>query len=77
MKASSFLTLGALAAGAVAQEGIFENAEFNITEALLANGVDVSVIPELDSLVERTLLSGCSIAVSIPTQKRHILLTDT
>lgn len=64
MKASSFFSLGAaLVAGVVAQEGIFEPADFNITEALIRNGVNVSAIPELENLVERSLLSGCSIAV--------------
>ncbi|KAF1848040.1 FAD-binding domain-containing protein [Cucurbitaria berberidis CBS 394.84] len=64
MKASSFFAIGALTAGVFAQEGIFETADFNITEALIVNGVNVSAIPELDSLVERSLFSGCSIACS-------------
>lgn len=58
--------LGALAVGTLAQAniGAFEPANFNITEALVSNGVDVSAIPELSGLVERTLdLSPCSIAV--------------
>ncbi|CAO2647390.1 Nn.00g083120.m01.CDS01 [Neocucurbitaria sp. VM-36] len=62
MKAASFFTLGAIAAGVFAQEGIFETVDFNITEALIENGVNVSAIPELASLAERSLLSGCSIA---------------
>ncbi|KAH7396261.1 hypothetical protein BKA66DRAFT_438213 [Pyrenochaeta sp. MPI-SDFR-AT-0127] len=62
MRASSFLALGAVAIGVSAQNGIFETADFNITEALIGNGVNVSAIPELASLVERTLLSGCSVA---------------
>ncbi len=53
----------ALVAGAVSQ-ATFEPADFNVTEALLDNGVNVSAIPELAPLVERSLLSGCSIAVS-------------
>jgi hypothetical protein len=64
MKATSFLPLGALVAAVSAQADIFEPADFNVTEALIANGVNVSAIPELAGLVERTLLSGCSIAVS-------------
>ncbi|CAG5161875.1 uncharacterized protein ALTATR162_LOCUS6114 [Alternaria atra] len=51
----------ALVAGAVSQ-ATFEPADFNVTEALLDNGVNVSAIPELAPLVERSLLSGCSIA---------------
>jgi hypothetical protein len=61
------VSIGALTAGALAQSNAstFENADFNITEALIANGVDVSAIPELSGLVERTLdLSPCAIAVS-------------
>lgn len=65
MKASSFFALGAFATGVFAQEGIFETAEFNITVALIENGVNVSAIPELASLAERSLLSGCSIAVRL------------
>jgi hypothetical protein len=57
------ISSAALVAGAVSQ-ATFEPADFNITEALLDNGVNVSAIPELAPLVERSLLSGCSIAVS-------------
>jgi hypothetical protein len=64
MKVTSFLPLGALVAAVSAQTDVFEPADFNVTEALIANGVNVSAIPELAGLVERTLLSGCSIAVS-------------
>lgn len=65
MKATSFVTALALGVGVSAQTGdVFEAPDFNITEALLDNGVNVSAIPELAGLVERTLLSGCSIAVS-------------
>jgi hypothetical protein len=48
----------------VASQATFEPADFNVTEALLDNGVNVSYIPELAPLVERSVLSGCSIAVS-------------
>ena len=57
------LSLGALVAAVAAQTGVFEPADFNVTEALIANGVNVSAIPQLSGLAERTLLGGCSIAV--------------
>ena len=66
MKVTQVISIGALTAGALAQSNAntFEKADFNITEALIGNGVDVSAIPELSGLVERTLdLSPCAIAV--------------
>lgn len=42
----------------------FEPADFNITEALLEQGVNVSAIPKLSELAERSTTAGCSIAVS-------------
>ncbi|KAF3043675.1 hypothetical protein E8E12_006061 [Didymella heteroderae] len=65
MKANTVASFGAFAVGTLAQVniGAFEPADFNITEALIGNGVDVSAISELSGLVERTLdLSPCSIA---------------
>lgn len=56
--------LSALAAFVSAQTGIFEPVGFNVTKALISNGVNVSAIPELAALTERSLLSECSIAVS-------------
>lgn len=44
----------------------FEPADFNVTKALLNNGVDVSAIPDLSGLPERSTLNSCSIAVSPP-----------
>jgi hypothetical protein len=41
---------------------VFEPANFNITKALIANGVDVSAIPELAKFSGRSF-SGCSAAV--------------
>jgi hypothetical protein len=67
MKVTPAFSIGAFTAGAFAQSSAntFEKADFNITEALIGNGVDVSAIPELSGLVERTLdLSPCAIAVS-------------
>lgn len=66
MRAFFVASIGATVAGALAQSeaSVFEVADFNITEALIDNGVDVSAIPELSGLVERTLdLSPCAIAV--------------
>ncbi|KAI4951899.1 hypothetical protein J4E91_003360 [Alternaria rosae] len=60
----SFIPLGAFVASVTAQTGAFEPADFNVTEALIANGVNVSAIPQLSGLVERTALSGCSVACS-------------
>lgn len=63
MRISTFIPAAACIAGVSAQTGEFETPTFNITEALLANGINVSALPELAPLVERTLSSGCSIAV--------------
>jgi ABC-type proline/glycine betaine transport system permease subunit len=52
----------AVAVGITAQE-VFEAPDFNVTEALIENGVNVSAIPELAGLAVRSSLSGCSIAV--------------
>lgn len=56
--------LTAFAAG-VAAQSTFESADFNITEALLDNGVNVSALPDLAPLVGRASTSGCSAAVSL------------
>ncbi|KAH8640510.1 FAD-binding domain-containing protein [Alternaria alternata] len=56
------VSLAAFAVGALSQ-ATFEPADFNITEALLKNGVNVSAIPELASFAERSLSSGCSAAL--------------
>ena len=63
MKASFLAISGALAGNAVAQDA-FEPTDFNVTEALLANGVNVSALPDLAALAEkRSLSSPCSAAV--------------
>jgi hypothetical protein len=59
----SLASLAAFAAGVLSQT-TFEPSDFNITEALLDNGVNISAIPQLAPFVERSLLSGCSVAVS-------------
>jgi hypothetical protein len=48
---------------------IIEPLDFNVTEALLDNGINVSAIPDLAGLVVRSSMSGCVIAVRyIPSQ---------
>lgn len=67
MRLNSAFSIGAFVAAASAQTttGTFEAADFNITEALISNGVDVLAIPELSGLIERSLdFSPCAIAVS-------------
>jgi hypothetical protein len=58
----TFVASSVLIAGALSQS-TFEPAEFNVTQALLDNGVSVSALPELTPLTERFLGSGCSAAV--------------
>jgi hypothetical protein len=70
MKASFIASLGVLAASALAQD-VFEPSDFNVTEALIANGVNVSAIPDLASLTEkRSLSSPCAAAVSNSRSER-------
>jgi hypothetical protein len=59
----NLVPLAALVAGAASQS-TFEPSDFNITEALLDNGVNVSALPDLAPLAERSSTSGCSAAVS-------------
>jgi len=60
--------LGALiVAAGVSSQDTFEPPDFNVTEALIQNGVNVTAIPELAGLVVRSSLKGCSIAVSSDT----------
>jgi hypothetical protein len=63
MRVSSIISLGFMPSGIIAQD-VFEPADFNVTEALLANGVNVSGLPELSEIGARSILSGCSITVS-------------
>jgi hypothetical protein len=65
MRVSLLVPSGTLVAGALAQS-MFEPTNFNVTQALLDKGVDVSSIPQLKGLVERSSSSECSIAVSTP-----------
>lgn len=64
MKLASIISLSAVAVSGLANE--FEPAEFNVTEALIKNGVNISAIPELQGLVQRSSPNACSIAVSLP-----------
>ncbi|CAE7185863.1 FAD binding domain containing protein [Pyrenophora teres f. teres] len=59
-----FVSLGAFVAAVSAQIDTFEPADFNVTKALILNGVNVSAIPELAGLAKQSALSGCSIACS-------------
>ena len=59
------LALG-LAASVSAQDTSFEASDFNVTDALFAAGVNVTALPELGPLSERSSTVGCSIAVSLP-----------
>jgi hypothetical protein len=56
---------------AIIAQDVFEPADFNVTEALLENGVNVSAIPEFSGLGgrARSVVSGCEVTVSyhIPT----------
>jgi hypothetical protein len=58
------LSLSTLAVAARASnQDVFEPADFNVTEALVDNGVNVPGIPELAGLVVRSSSKGCLIAV--------------
>lgn len=67
MRNIGLAVLAALAAGYVAQDS-FEAPDFDITNALLEQGVNVSALPELAGLVERSSDLPCSIAVSKQTE---------
>jgi hypothetical protein len=67
MKAISVLFLGAVAGGVFAQDA-FEPSDFNVTEALIENGVNFSALPELAVLTEkRSLFNPCAVAVGDPS----------
>jgi hypothetical protein len=63
MKLTVAASVSAFAAGVLAD--IFEPADFNVTQALRDNGVDVTAIPGLAGLAERSSAGACSIAVSL------------
>ena len=66
MKVSFLASFGALAASATAQDA-FEPFDFNVTEAVVANGVNVSALPALAALAalaeKRSPSSPCTAAV--------------
>ena len=65
MRLIAAIACGTLAATArVSAQDTFEAPDFNVTEALIQNGVNVSAMPELAQLATRSSLSGCSVAVS-------------
>ncbi|PVH92431.1 FAD binding domain-containing protein [Periconia macrospinosa] len=63
MRTSLSLFLGLIARQNLGQS-TFEPSNFNVTKALLENGVNVSSIPGLEGLVQRSSPSACSIACS-------------
>lgn len=63
MKTVSIAVLTALVAAGTIQ-GSFEAADFKVMEALVEQGVNISAIPELADLTERSSTLACSIAVS-------------
>jgi hypothetical protein len=63
MKLTVAASISAFATGVLGST--FEPADFNVTEALLNDGVDVTAIPGLAGLAERSSSGACSIAVSL------------
>ena len=63
MKLFSVAAIAALTASSVAQDS-FETPDFNVTEALVEQGVNLTALPELAGLAERSSDLACSIAVS-------------
>ncbi|KAH5432499.1 hypothetical protein HBI47_097900 [Parastagonospora nodorum] len=60
MKLSGGILLGASIA--VASADPFEPPDFNVTDALIKNGIDISSVPGLAGLVGRSSNNGCSVA---------------
>ncbi|KAF1924723.1 FAD binding domain-containing protein [Didymella exigua CBS 183.55] len=56
------VTLAIFASAVCALSQSFEPANFNITKALLDNGVEASAIPKISDLADRSAFSGCSAA---------------
>ena len=56
---------------------VFEAPDFDVTEALIEQGVDVSSLPRLSGLISRSSNQACDTAVSIPIrgEKLRIELT--
>ena len=49
----------------VLAQSTFEPHDFNVTEALIDQGINVSALPELAALSVRSSITGCSTAVSV------------
>jgi hypothetical protein len=64
MRFSQFVLLGFFPSVLLAQQ-TFESPDFDITAALLDNGVNVSDIPDPVDLSKRTSSGSCSVAVSL------------
>jgi len=64
MRFSQFVLLGFFPSVLLAQQ-TFESPEFDVTAALLDNGVNVSNIPALADLSKRTSSGSCPVAVSL------------
>lgn len=60
-----FVSLCALTSGAFAltTDSSFEPPNFNVTAALVANGVNPEFIPDSTALTERSSLGACNVAV--------------
>ena len=56
---------------------IFENENFNVTEALISQGVDVSALPQLNAITERLSDLGCSIAVGLYWKIRDLRIYES
>ena len=64
MRFSQFVLLGFFPSVLLAQQ-TFESPDFDVTAALLDNGVNVSDIPDPADLSKRTSSGSCSVAVSV------------
>jgi hypothetical protein len=66
MRFLPLVSLGVITVGHVLAQSVFESANFNATEALLANGVDASILLSLENTLEGSVLARttpCAIAV--------------
>ena len=64
MRLLNIISVGFFSVVILAQE-TFEPSDFDVTAALLENGVDVSDIPSLAGISKRTKPGGCEIAVRL------------
>jgi hypothetical protein len=75
MKGKGAVALYAVLAAAWASD--FEPADFNVTAALIANGVDVAAIPGLAGLTERSAINACAVAVCCLLRLDQDVVADT